>query len=174
MGRPRIDHSGKKFGQLVLVDYVRAHPRGRGAVWRASCDCGRTTEVVASDVVSGRVRTCGNCRTRLGILAGEVVATDGISRGWRRKFRRAVREWRSVDSGVEFPTRDWIAMRGAKCSLCGHESSENAPCVVRMPSGSPQLTPMCGICTEQTARDRASALEWLGRVLQWLRQNEPR
>lgn len=56
--RPKtfIDMTGKKYGKLTAIEYV-----GRGR-WLFECECGNTTRSKATDVRSGRIRSCGCIR----------------------------------------------------------------------------------------------------------------
>lgn len=47
---------GQKYGLLTAVEYLRS---SNGAVWRFSCECGGFTELKASQVSGGHVKSCG-------------------------------------------------------------------------------------------------------------------
>jgi len=170
MSRHRKDRIGKKYGKLTLLEYTGPHPRGRGALWRASCECGREREVLASDVATGRVRTCGKCRTRLGIPTGKAVSTQGIPKGSKGAFRRAVSEWRDVQPGVDFPTRGWIEQRNKQCGVCGSGGPGTWAFPLYMPStsqtlGGWKLIPLCPICDGISRSKRGTFLSWLSLVI---------
>ena len=55
-GRPKIDLTGQKFGDLTVIDYA-----GHGK-WNCQCSCGNTTTVAASSLKSGGTKSCGHRR----------------------------------------------------------------------------------------------------------------
>ena len=57
----RVDITGKRFGKLTVVRYVRTVSPGR-AVWLCRCDCGKLKELKAQDFArTDRIstRSCG-------------------------------------------------------------------------------------------------------------------
>lgn len=62
MGRPGLPIAGQRFGRLVAIE--RAGTAVDGYVrWRCQCDCGSTHYALGSNLVRGRVKSCG-CATR--------------------------------------------------------------------------------------------------------------
>ncbi len=64
-GPTPVDHSGKRFGRLVALEYVGrklSDNSGRNcanAVWRCICDCGNETSIIACSLVDGTTKSCG-------------------------------------------------------------------------------------------------------------------
>ena len=60
------DLSGKKFGRLTVIKYVktdRFEPNGRRICkWKCQCDCGSASYVSASNLRSGSTMSCGCLR----------------------------------------------------------------------------------------------------------------
>lgn len=54
------DLVGQKFGTLTPKEIIGVK-RGR-RVWLCTCDCGNTKEVVRDDLLSGNVKSCGQCQ----------------------------------------------------------------------------------------------------------------
>ena len=52
-GDVHLDLSGKRFGKLVTIEYVR------GSKWRCICDCGNETVVNTNKLTSGYTKSCG-------------------------------------------------------------------------------------------------------------------
>lgn len=56
-----VDLTGQRFGRLAIIE--RAPTRflagKQRTFWRAQCDCGNTTEVMADSLRSGNSRSCG-------------------------------------------------------------------------------------------------------------------
>lgn len=53
-----IDLTGQKFGKLTVVSRA-PNTKSTKAAWNCKCDCGGTKVVAASNLKSGRVRSCG-------------------------------------------------------------------------------------------------------------------
>lgn len=58
----KINYSGQKYGHLTLLSYSRPGGAQVGAYWLTKCDCGEVKEVIAKDIVKGRIKTCGKCQ----------------------------------------------------------------------------------------------------------------
>jgi hypothetical protein len=56
----RVDITGKRFGELVAVDYIRSTKSGQ-SVWAFKCDCGTLVNIVHSNVLTGRTKRCRKC-----------------------------------------------------------------------------------------------------------------
>jgi len=67
--QPKTDHSGKKYGHLTLLYFVRGNGAGKGATWMALCDCGNKKEVDGRAVKKGQVKTCGKCEYWRGLIS---------------------------------------------------------------------------------------------------------
>lgn len=57
MGKPLNNLQGFHFGSLTVLQLGKSH--GNGAVWLCQCKCGNQKEVRASDMVQGKVKSCG-------------------------------------------------------------------------------------------------------------------
>jgi len=51
------DLTGQKFNRLV-ANYISGY-KNSGAVWNCTCDCGKTSDVVATYLISGKTKSCG-------------------------------------------------------------------------------------------------------------------
>lgn len=63
-----IDLTGRRFGKLTVIkrayDYIR--PSGQHEIqWLCQCDCGNTTVVHRSSLLSGDTKSCGCLRNEL-------------------------------------------------------------------------------------------------------------
>lgn len=56
-----IDLQGRRFGRLI-VDQPSTLRHTHGRRWLCVCDCGAVTRVSASDLQSGKIRSCGCLR----------------------------------------------------------------------------------------------------------------
>lgn len=55
--RNAIDITGKRFGRLTAIEYVRSGKNG--AIWRCECDCGNEIQTYVSYLTNGNVQSCG-------------------------------------------------------------------------------------------------------------------
>ncbi len=55
------DLTGQRFGKLVALERLD-RKRGNTYLWKCQCDCGNTTEVTASMLLTGRTYSCGCAR----------------------------------------------------------------------------------------------------------------
>lgn len=57
--RPKAkDLTGQRFGRLTVIKRVGTN-KHRRAIWRCKCDCGKYTNVIAPDLLSGNTKSCG-------------------------------------------------------------------------------------------------------------------
>lgn len=73
------DLTGRRFGRLVVTDFVetRRYKTGALARWLCRCDCGTDTVVFANSLTSGRQVSCG-CHKREYLI--RTKTTHGLSR----------------------------------------------------------------------------------------------
>ena len=57
MSKPLNDLIGFKFGSLIVLKLGRK--KGNGAWWICQCNCGKQKEIRASDLVQGKINSCG-------------------------------------------------------------------------------------------------------------------
>lgn len=57
MGKPLNNLQGFRFGSLTVLQLGKSH--GNGAVWLCQCNCGTQKEIRASDMVQGKINSCG-------------------------------------------------------------------------------------------------------------------
>jgi len=53
------DHTGKRFGKLVAIEFIGSKPPKGKAVWRCLCDCGAERVAVAENLLRGKTKSCG-------------------------------------------------------------------------------------------------------------------
>lgn len=105
------NHTGRKYGHLTMLQKIDSLGGGKGALWKAKCDCGRMVEVVAKNAAGGRVKTCGKCRyhrdLRTKLTPHDLQYASVVS--------RAVQEGIQVELTVE----EYNEIIGQDCALCG-------------------------------------------------------
>lgn len=75
MRNPTKDLSGAKFERLTVVERDHEPPRP-GIHWRCLCDCGNAKSVSTTNLVLGRVKSCGCLNSENGRARG---TTHGLS-----------------------------------------------------------------------------------------------
>lgn len=63
-----LDIIGKRFGRLTVVCLDKKGNTPRKSMWLCKCDCGNTTSVLGSSLISGNTNSCG-CLSREMIIA---------------------------------------------------------------------------------------------------------
>lgn len=54
----KIDIVGQKFGRLTVLEATPERKR-KNIVWKCLCDCGTICDKLTTDLVNGRIRSCG-------------------------------------------------------------------------------------------------------------------
>lgn len=58
-----IDMTGRRFGRLTVMfrsgTYAPPCGKGKSAVWRCICDCGKTLDIDGASLRSGHTKSCG-------------------------------------------------------------------------------------------------------------------
>ena len=75
---PKIDHTGRRFGRLVVIRPT-SQRCGGAIVWECRCDCGNLTPVRSLHLTNGNTRSCG-CIQREYAKSGTAHLIDGRSR----------------------------------------------------------------------------------------------
>ena len=63
----KVDHTGKRFGQLTVVGLAptRQQPNGRWITyWECKCDCGEKREIKGGNLTTGKTKSCGCLRLK--------------------------------------------------------------------------------------------------------------
>jgi hypothetical protein len=81
--RNSADITGRRSGRLVAVERVGSNKR-YNALWLCACDCGRSTVVPATKIMTGSTKSCG-------CLLRESITTHGKSR--TPEYRTWVKIW---------------------------------------------------------------------------------
>lgn len=66
--------SGKKFGRLTAIKPTEQRADNGSVIWYCECECGGHKHVSASDLVGGRVKSCGCIREELQTKLGNKLA----------------------------------------------------------------------------------------------------
>jgi hypothetical protein len=102
------DLTGRRFGQLTVLQRSDPPIRFGKTYWQVRCDCGNEKDLRASDLKSGRQKGCGCMRTKnspfsgdiTGMRVGRLVALYVVSK--RGKDKKRHRYWMMrCDCGVE-------------------------------------------------------------------------
>ncbi len=116
------DITGLKFNKLTVIGVSSSNIRNKKS-WDCLCDCGNKKTAVTSEIVNGKVKSCGCLITdkQLGDIAG-------------KKFNRLTAKYKDENN-----SRNWVF----ECS-CGNVKSINAHSVVN------SKTKSCGCLKVET------------------------
>ena len=81
----KLELIGIRFGTLVVIELDHLGERNR-TYWKCQCDCGNTSVVKGSNLVSGGTSSCG-CRGGHGKFSHE-MSGSGIYRAWGKMRSR--------------------------------------------------------------------------------------
>lgn len=113
-----VDHTGKRFGKLVVSELVSRGKAGAScyARWRCKCDCGNETVVRSNSLTQGEIISCG-CA---GGMGPNRAFRDADVRA-KKVVRQATRRARIIGAGGVFSEEDvqikYKLQRG-KCAWC--------------------------------------------------------
>lgn len=79
---------GQRYGRLVVIEKLPGRGRGKGTKVVCRCDCGRQTEVFASNLARGHTTSCG-------CLKAEIVEA-GAHTTHGKRHTRLYEIWRSM------------------------------------------------------------------------------
>lgn len=77
MGKPLRDLTGQRFGALVAASVGEKLRPTSGAWWLCKCDCGVEKSIPSSDLVAGKIRSCGCLH---GALKSASLKTHGLTK----------------------------------------------------------------------------------------------
>ena len=105
-GRPKIDLTGQKFGDLTVIDYAG------NKKWNCRCSCGKTTTVFTYNLQSGSTKSCGHNRRidLTGQKFGDLTAINYAGDG----------KWNCQCSCGKTTTVATGALRSGGTKSCGH------------------------------------------------------
>lgn len=63
----KIDLVGQRFNQLLVLRETSMRPSSGIIIWECKCDCGKYTNVRASDLITGNTKSCGCLRDEIAI-----------------------------------------------------------------------------------------------------------
>ena len=122
-----MDHTGKKYGHLTLLEKIRPGGHGVGAVWKAQCDCGSTREVLAKDVVAGRVRSCGKCSYSKILRTSTPTRNSSQNRKLKKGYERLVRNCLTRRVACTISYEEYSQILSQNCTYCSKSASEGVP-----------------------------------------------
>lgn len=162
MARKPKDHTGRQYGQLTLMDYRRSGGGGVGAIWTATCTCGKVVEVIAKDVAAGKRSSCGMCTVPLGIANGR-IRTSGVPKGHRKAFRALIRK---SNDPIQVNVDDYLKCVRNRCVVCESRDTHAEWVDARAESTPTNLCAICDQCSiQRRGQNLVKWLEWLVRVV---------
>jgi hypothetical protein len=88
MGKPLNNLQGFRFGSLTVLQLGEKQRQHNGAWWLCLCDCGTQKNIPATDMVQGKISSCG-CEHAKRI--GKASETHGMSKGRTYRIWMAMR-----------------------------------------------------------------------------------
>lgn len=117
---PRVfqDHTGQKYGRLTFLRQTTHKMNGnRGIVWECQCDCGLTCLVLASAVLMGTRKSCGQHKS-------EYSRQNGLrARKYPPIISSARKVWKGNYSDCDFDT--FYSMSQELCHYCNAPPSSS-------------------------------------------------
>ena len=98
MGKPLNNLEGNVFGSLKVLMIGRS--KGNGAWWICQCKCGKQKELRGSDLVQGKINSCG-CEHK------ERIARASTTHGM--KYNRTYRLWGAMKNRCNRLNQDYSA-----------------------------------------------------------------
>lgn len=118
------DLTGKKFNRLKVIRPV-GKKAGRGRIWYCECDCGGTIQTNASDIISGRAKSCGCLQiehvTKLG-LSNKGENNPAYNPNITDEEREEIKFQRSSDKAKKLRYKTY-KRDNFKCKVCGNNRS---------------------------------------------------
>lgn len=109
----KLDLSGQRFGKLTAVKEIS---RGRqGVRWECLCECNKTATPTRSDLLSGRIRSCG-CYKWYTKLHGDEASCRTLFTGYKSDAKRYGRVF-------EISLQEFRAITSSDCVYCKSKPS---------------------------------------------------
>lgn len=83
--KKRLDLSGKRFGKLTAIKYVKSTDEGQ-AIWECQCDCGNIVYASAARLQFGNLLSCGCLKSRGERKISEILTELDIPYSYQHKF----------------------------------------------------------------------------------------
>lgn len=78
------DLTGKRFGELIVIERVKKNTNLLTAFWKCQCDCGEKTIVSAANLKSGNTKSCGHKKAKKSSRNGRFEVIYNFKKGrWR-------------------------------------------------------------------------------------------
>ena len=107
----RIDHTGERYGRLVVVEYA-GRDKSRSQIVLCECDCGNQKIVSISNLKYGKTKSCG-------CLNQELIASGIRNRKHGMRHTRLYGIWLSMKNRCLNPNGvDYMNYGGRGISVC--------------------------------------------------------
>lgn len=119
----RKDYSGSKFNYLTLMSFLQYNKGLGGSVWKVLCDCGNIRELLAKDVASGKVKSCGKCKYHSKLMSQSRGGIQSVGRGEQELFRRYLRKALKESTKWALSIVELRGLISKSCDFCGIKES---------------------------------------------------
>ena len=116
------DISGKRYGNLVVLEHWESISNGKTHKWLCRCDCGETKTVDSNNLKSGRTVSCGCINRKIASETRKRYKTHGSS------FTPEYRTWLGMKTrchNENDPNYVYYGARGIKVCSSWKDSFEN-------------------------------------------------
>lgn len=80
-------HIGEKYNRLTIINYKEnTYKNQRGYVMVCKCDCGEITKQIYSDLVNGKVKSCGCLQKELASNTGSIIGLNNCINNYHWYF----------------------------------------------------------------------------------------
>ena len=110
------DYSGRVFGKLQAVSYLRPNPKEGGSIWLFKCQCGKEIERPVKGVVCGDTRSCGCYKTKLYIESRTMPGGQAIKNAAYHTYTRTCIK-RGMAVGLT--KEQYLSIASKPCLYCG-------------------------------------------------------
>lgn len=119
---PRKPIKGERFGRLVVVSESEHRNKQGYVLYVCTCDCGGSNTRRASDLYSGRVKSCGCFRRDAPqSFVRKRPPKEAALHAFIQRYKRGAKE-RSID--FDLSDEEFVSISSLKCFYCGASPKE--------------------------------------------------
>ena len=120
-GTPKENLVGKKFGQLIVIEYagIKQLRNYKGHIWLCKCDCGNNTTIMDSDLKTKHTKSCGCLSKRKQEKSPLYKGYKEISGTTWSKIKRGAKQ-RNIEFNITIKYAwNLFSKQNNQCSLSG-------------------------------------------------------
>ena len=111
-----VDMTGRRFGKLVALTYIKGEPPKYKSQWLCVCDCGNEKIAKSENLVRGKTKSCG-CDRHANRVAQ--LTKHGHTGGEKGRPSPTYQAWHAMRQRCTNPnTAQWLDYGGRGISVC--------------------------------------------------------